>query len=110
MGFFGNLFGKNIKTGSGFKQTYGPDSLRSMLRSAKARMPSTLGNLSYKELDLLEKTIAKYAKRLPTGAGFGYYTKRNMKREVHSKLYRKHKISKEDMKDFNAIIDTLPDD
>lgn len=107
MGIFKNFFSKKpVKTGSGFKSTYGQDSLHEILRDAKRSMSSTLGNVSYEELDKLEKVIAKRAKRLPTGAGFSSYTKRYMKEDVYD-LYKKHEITEEDMKDFKKIIDAL---
>ncbi|MGB0757685.1 MAG: hypothetical protein ACPGO5_04495 [Patescibacteria group bacterium] len=107
MGIFKKYFGNNqIKTGSDFKQSAGYDSLHNLLRRAKANAPSTLGNVSYEELDKFEKLIAGTARRLPTGAGFNKYTKYRLKRKV-DRLYRKHSISNEDRKDFYDIIDAL---
>lgn len=106
MGIFNKYFGGKVKTGSGFKQSYGPESLHKILRRAKYNSPSTLGNLSTKDLDKLEKLIASKARRLPTGASFGYHTKLYMKRTV-SKWWRKNEITKEDLKDFHNIIDAL---
>jgi len=106
MGLFNKFFSSKIKTGSNFKSTYGEDSLHRLLRRAKNSAPSTLGNVSYEELDKLEKIIAKYAKNLPTGAGFSYHTKYRMKQDVY-KLWRKNEISEEDMKDFKKIIEAL---
>ncbi len=106
MGFFNSFFGGKIKTGSNFKSTYGEDSLHRLLHRAKNSHPSTLGNVSYKELDKLEKIIAKYAKSLPTGTKFSYHIKYRMKQDVY-KLWRQHEISEEDMKDFKKIIEAL---
>ena len=60
MGIFSNIFGGKVKTGSQFKSTYGTDSLRQLLRTAKRRKATTMRNVSYAELALLEKLITKY--------------------------------------------------
>ena len=107
MGIFKKYFGGGkVKTGGGFNKSYGPDSLHRTLRRAKAHSPSTLRNLSYKELDKLEKMIAKYARRLSTSSGFSYKTKWRMKQET-AKWWRSGEITKEDMEDFNKIIAEL---
>ncbi len=107
MGIFKKYFGDGkIKTGNSFNKNYGPDSLHRILRRAKANSPSTLRNLSYKELDKLEKMIAKRARSLSTSSGFTYKTKWRMKQDT-AKWWRKAEITKEDMEDFNKIIDEL---
>jgi hypothetical protein len=106
MGFFKNILGGKVKTGSGFKSTYGEDSLHKLLMKAKYRAPSTMANVSTEELGKLEKLIGKYAKNLSTGSGFSGNTKYRMKQDVY-KLWRKDEISEEDMKDFKKIIDAL---
>jgi len=107
MGIFSKYFGgKKIKTGNNFNQDYGPDSLHRIILRAKVHSPQTLRNLSYKELDKLEKMIAKYAKSVSTTSGFSYKTKWRMKQET-AKLWRQGEITKQDMEDFNKIIDEL---
>lgn len=107
MSIFKNIFSQDkIKTGSGFKSTYGPDSLHRILRRAKVRYPATFGNLTQQELYKIEKLITRYAKRLSTGTGFSSHTKYRMRLDAH-KLYKKGKISYEDLKDFKKIIDAL---
>jgi len=107
MGIFKNYFGGGkIKTGSSFNESYGPNSLHRILRRAKAHSPSTLSNVSYKDLDKLEKMIARKAHNLSASSGFSYKTKWRMKQET-AKWWRKGEITKEDMKDFNKIIDEL---
>lgn len=106
MGFFKSIFGGKVKTGSGFKSTYGQDSLRQLLLKAKYQAPSTMANVSQEELRKLENLISRYAKNLPTGSGFSGRTKYLMKQDAY-KLWRKNEISKQDLADFKKIIDAI---
>jgi len=76
--------------------------LQKMVRTHK----TTFGNMSQEDTDRLHGIIQKRVSHKTTGSDISNYDKKIMKREAGA-AYSRGEISKEDLKDFKNIINTL---
>lgn len=96
--------GVPVSTGGGFRQKKFHKGLVAM----KMLDPSRYKNLSYDDLAYFEKIVRGKANLTKAGVGFSRSSKRNMKRQMW-KDYLAGKISsKEDWKDMDRLVDSLP--
>ena len=76
------------------------------LQEMRYKNLKSMRHLSDEDIKFFGNTVKKYALSKKTGVGYNWIDKKHMKIEM-AQACREGKISREDRKDFNKIIDQL---